>query len=131
MFSSSKSFDAALGLIKLRNIDRIVRLNNPYKEEITKAVLNRVFELTDNPSYNTLLDLSILLHQDINIVKNWFIRIRELKRRNSNSDVVKDFDKKIIKKAEDIPATIIMQILCIVKDSLAGRSKMRRSKVNM
>ncbi|KAF5139877.1 hypothetical protein G9O61_00g019490 [Vairimorpha ceranae] len=121
---STNIFDAALGLIKLSNINKAIKIKSQYKDELNKAVLNRVFELTSTPSLNTQLDLSILLHLDLNIIKNWFRKLREQK----NKKIKTDLEGKECEKSTDIPVTVIMQIVCIVRDSLEGRSKMRRSK---
>ncbi|KAK6089522.1 hypothetical protein P3W45_001521 [Vairimorpha bombi] len=122
---STKIFDAALGLIKLSHNQKVIKSKSKVKEEFSKSVLNRICELTINPSENTQLDLSILLCLDIKIVRNQFLKFRLQKQKKKNHELEEDY---VHEETTDIPATMILQIVYLVRDLLNGRSKMRYLK---
>lgn len=122
---STKMFDAALGLIKLSHNQKVINSKSKVKEELSKAVLNRICELTVNPSENTQLDLSILLCLDISIVRNWFLKFRLQRQKRNKQDLE---EENVHEETTDIPATVILQIVYLVRDSLNGRSRMRNLK---
>lgn len=120
---TTKIFDAVLGLIKLSHNHKNINTNSKIKEKLSKAVLYRICELTVNPSENTEIDLSILLNMDLMLVRDFFGKYRSQRNKKSKNGTDEENDEMI-----DIPATVILQILYLVRDSLNGRSRMRNLK---
>lgn len=77
---------ALLGILVLKHYMNKKNIKKRRKSKFQKTFLQNIFQLTKFPSYETLLDISILLNLDSNSINVWFQNTRHIDKLKTLSN---------------------------------------------